>query len=390
MNICLITPSFPPMVDGGVAISTGRLVERCLERGHQVTVISAAPLSHTEQDKAQRKAAVTRLLLYYRLVEDPLRAPAAVAALCDWVKVIHAQHPFDVILAYFVYPGGYLATLLGEQLGVPVVCSCRGNDISKDMFIDPAMLATVLQRTAHLIFVSDSLLAMADTLVPCRGKATVIANAVDSAHFVPAVVSTHRRGPAVVVGTSGILRWKKGLDLLLPLSYRLCSAYPEVRILLAGYGLDAAVDRQIADFLQQYGLQQRVEITGPVPHAQMGMVLQRMDVYVNTSYQEGMPNGVLEAMACALPVVATDADGTPALVEDGSTGSLCKMGDLEALVAHCSRLISQPALRRRFGRAGRARVQQYFRPDREAAAVEAVLHRACHSTGTQALANGNN
>jgi glycosyltransferase involved in cell wall biosynthesis len=297
------------------------------------------------------------------------------------LQVLHQQQPFHVILAYFVYPGGYLATLLGERLGVPVVCSCRGNDISKDVFIDPFTIAAVLQRSTQLIFVSDSLLRMADTLVPCRGKSTVVANAVDSGRFVPAAVSADQRAPVVVVGTSGVLRWKKGIELFLPLSSRLCRAYPEVRILLAGYALDAAVDEQIAAFLQRAGLQERVEITGPVPHTLMVTSLQRMDIYVNTSYQEGMPNGVLEAMACALPVVATDADGTPALVEDSSTGYLCKMGDLETLVARCGQLITRPALRQRLGRAGRVRVQQHFHPDQEAAAVEAVLHRACQSTG---------
>ena len=98
-----------------------------------------------------------------------------------------------------------------------------------------------------------------------------------------------------------------------------------------------------------------------------------MDLYVNTSYQEGMPNGVLEAMACALPVVATDADGTPDLVQDGVTGYLCPMGDLDAFVARCRTLITQPRLRQRMGRAGRRRVQQHFQPEQEARAVETVL-----------------
>jgi glycosyltransferase involved in cell wall biosynthesis len=209
----------------------------------------------------------------------------------------------------------------------------------------------------------------------------VVANAVDHTCFTPGTVTPAQPARLVVVGTSGILRWKKGIDLLLPLSFRLCTAHPEVRILIAGYGLDAATEEQIGDFLEGSGLSRRIEITGPLPHAQMVRALQRMDIYVNTSYQEGMPNGVLEAMACALPVVATDADGTPALIEDGITGYLCKMGDLGTLLTRCSHLITHPALRQRFGQAGRRRVQQHFHPDQEAAAVEAVLHHACQSKG---------
>jgi glycosyltransferase involved in cell wall biosynthesis len=176
------------------------------------------------------------------------------------------------------------------------------------------------------------------------------------------------------------MRWKKGIDLLLPLIHQLCASHA-VRILIAGYGLDNAIDQQITDFLNRHSLHERVEITGPLPHQQMVQALQRLDVYLNTSYQEGMPNGILEAMACALPVVATDADGIPQLVEDNVTGYLCRMGDLEALVSRCRSLLEQPALRQRMGLAGRQRVQQHFHPDHEVATVEAILQEACISKG---------
>jgi glycosyltransferase involved in cell wall biosynthesis len=294
----------------------------------------------------------------------------------DWLHTQHQQEPFDVLLAYFVYPSGYLAVTWGERLGVPVVCSCRGNDISKDMFIDPVPLATVLQRCTRLIFVCDSLLHMADTLVSCQARATVVANAVDGTLFMPRQRPLPLLSQPVIVGSSGIMRWKKGLDLLLPLLHRLCTG-SDVHVLIAGYGLDAAVDQQLTHFLTQSGLHQRVEMTGSLPHGQMSSALQRMDIYVNTSYQEGMPNGVLEAMACGLPVVATDADGTPDLVVNGVTGFLCRMGDLEALADGCQRLIADAALRQRLGEAGRLRVQQLFSPEREATAVETVLRQAC-------------
>jgi glycosyltransferase involved in cell wall biosynthesis len=366
------------MVDGGVAIATGRLVARLLQRGHQITVVTtAAPLEATTATATMPAvAAQPGMSLHYGLVEDPLRAASAVAALCTWVQTRHQACPFDVILAYFVYPAGYLATVLGELLGVPVVCSCRGNDVSKEMFITPEILATVLTRSTRVMFVSTSLLHMADTLVPCRAKATVVANAVDSTLFAPKANGAPSQSQPVVLGTSGLMRWKKGIDLFLPLIHTLCTTHA-VRVLVAGYGLDAAIDRQMADFLNSHGLRQQVEITGPLPHPQMVHALRRMDLYVSTSYQEGMPNGVLEAMACALPVVATDADGTPDVVQDGVTGYLCPMGDLNALVTCCRTLIEQPALRQRMGHAGRLRVQQHFHPDQEATGVEAVLQQVC-------------
>lgn len=376
MHICLVTPSFPPMVDGGVAIATGRLVERLLCRDHRVTVLTTPSQSHMSDVACSPVTGLGSLTLHYGLVQEPLHTPADVTALCRWALARHQQHPFDVMLAYFVYPSGYLATTLGAHLGVPVVCSCRGNDVSKDLFIDPATLAMVLQRSTRLIFVSASLLHMADTLVPCRAKSVIVANAVDCTQFAPAPASPEMRRQSVVLGTSGLIRWKKGIDLFLPLIRDLCATY-DVRIVIAGYGLDATVDHQIVNFLSRHDLCERVDILGPLPHDRMVDALRRMNIYVTTSYQEGMPNGVLEAMACALPVVATAADGIPQLVEDRVTGYLCALGDMRALATHCRTLIEQPALRQQMGQAGRWRVLQHFHPDREVAAVEAILQQAC-------------
>src|SRR5215467_1935375 len=125
MHICLLTPSFPPMVDGGVAISTGRLVQCLLRRGHQITVVTTLPPASPGGSPSISPGVVQLgMTMHYGLMEDPLRATPAVEALHVWAQAQHQRVPFDVILAYFVYPAGYLATVLGAALGVPVVCSC--------------------------------------------------------------------------------------------------------------------------------------------------------------------------------------------------------------------------------------------------------------------------
>src|SRR5262249_35871309 len=103
MHICLLTPSFPPMVDGGVAIATGRLVASLLQRGHQITVWTTVPPedSATHTPFMPPVAVQPGMSLHYGLVADPLRAASAVAALYAWVQAQHQACPFDVILAYF-------------------------------------------------------------------------------------------------------------------------------------------------------------------------------------------------------------------------------------------------------------------------------------------------
>ena len=76
--------------------------------------------------------------------------------------------------------------------------------------------------------------------------------------------------------------------------------------------------------------------------------------------REGIPNVLKEAMACGLPVVASDISGIPELVEEGRSGLLVPPGDTAALADALQRLYDDPALRRSMGRAGRERIVDEF------------------------------
>jgi glycosyltransferase involved in cell wall biosynthesis len=100
-----------------------------------------------------------------------------------------------------------------------------------------------------------------------------------------------------------------------------------------------------------------------------------MDLYVQASVAEGMPNSVLEAMATALPVVATAVGGTPEVVLEGETGLLVPPRDPFALADAMLKLLADPGLAEAFGRAGRARVEAHFGEDRMRERLEALLDR---------------
>lgn len=101
--------------------------------------------------------------------------------------------------------------------------------------------------------------------------------------------------------------------------------------------------------------------------------LRTLDVYVQPSLAEGMPNAVLEAMACGLPVVATDVGGTREAVVDGETGWLVRPGDCETIVARLRVLLSDQVLRRRMGDAARLRVERNFSLDSAVQALDRLI-----------------
>ena len=83
---------------------------------------------------------------------------------------------------------------------------------------------------------------------------------------------------------------------------------------------------------------------------------------------EGIPVSLVEAMACGLPAVGTDAGGTPELLRDGA-GIVVPQGDSKALAAAIERLAGDPALRAELGARGRERVREAFAADEVAAAL---------------------
>jgi glycosyltransferase involved in cell wall biosynthesis len=190
----------------------------------------------------------------------------------------------------------------------------------------PRLVGAVLRRARTVICVSEALAEAART---CGARdVRVIRNGVD----IPA--SAGREAPNAEVLFAGRLSPEKGIDELLAAT--------------AGMNLVVAGDGPLRDRVPS--------ALGFVLHDELSRLYARAAVVVLPSHREGLPLCVLEAMAHGKPIVATAVGGIPELVEDGVTGLLVQPGDPEGLRAALGRLLADPVLRRRLGRAGRKRV----------------------------------
>ena len=132
------------------------------------------------------------------------------------------------------------------------------------------------------------------------------------------------------------------------------------------------------------GLGDRVEFLGPLSESDLAAYLHACDVFVLPSVSRQETFGVvqLEAMACGKPVVSTDLPtGVPWVNVHERTGLVVPSGDADALATALTRLLADPALRARYGEAGRARVERDFTVQAMTAATTAV-YREVLSAGT--------
>jgi glycosyltransferase involved in cell wall biosynthesis len=161
---------------------------------------------------------------------------------------------------------------------------------------------------------------------------------------------------APLVLFAGRLAPQKGVDDLIGALDLLQHVAPSIKTLIVG---DGPLRQQLEDRASAYRLGSFVRFLGhrnDVPR-----LLEASDLLVLPSLYEGLPNVVLEAMQFRKPVVATAAPGTTELVVDGQTGLLVPLGKPPALAQAIRTVIQDPALARRFGEAGKARIDAEFR-----------------------------
>jgi glycosyltransferase involved in cell wall biosynthesis len=139
---------------------------------------------------------------------------------------------------------------------------------------------------------------------------------------------------------------------------------------IAGDGPQRDELHRLASELQ---LGEHVEFMGNV--SDVPSVLAGASVYVQPSHPEGMPNSVLEAMACALPIVATRISGNIDLVEEGASGLLVPAGDDEALAQALTALLAAPERARAMGLRSREIVERRFSVPSVLQQLLAAYHR---------------
>jgi glycosyltransferase involved in cell wall biosynthesis len=179
---------------------------------------------------------------------------------------------------------------------------------------------------------------------------------------------------ARVIASAGRLVGWKGLRVIVAL---LPQIPQDVNFLVIGEGPEAAILRAQA---AQLGVGARVHFCGRIPHDELPQVLAQADMLVQPSLgEESFGITLVEAMACALPVLASRQGGMTEIVVPGVTGELLPAGELEAWRAGIAQLLQQPDRMRAMGAAGRERVVDEFTWAANAAKLERLLQerKAC-------------
>jgi glycosyltransferase involved in cell wall biosynthesis len=396
MRIAMVSEHASPLaalggVDaGGQNVYVARLTEELARRGHDVTVYTRrddpglpdrVPLpggAVVEHVPAGPPASLPKDALFEHM-------PSFGAYLA---RVWRRRRP-DVVHAHFWMSG--MASLLGAgPHGVPVVQTFHALGTVKRRHqgradTSPAERVGVERQIGRvcervLATCTDEVHELADMGISPR-RVSVVPCGVDAAHFHPGADPATAPAPVRAqrhrLLACGRLVPRKGYDLAI----RALTRIPHTELLVAG-GPPAELlhtepeAERLLKLAVAEGVADRVRLLGAVDPAAMPALMRGADLVVCTPVYEPFGIVPLEAMACAVPVLATDVGGHRDSVADGRTGRLVRAGDPVAVVAAARELLDGDRLRLRYGTAGRERVLARFTWRRVADGAEQVYRRA--------------
>lgn len=317
-------------------------------------------------------------------------APLALAAGCAVTRRVARSVGAEIVHAHWVIPSGVMAALSLSPL--PLVVSLHGSDIflAERSRVLGAAARFAFRRAGAVTACSEDLRQRAARFGADPDTSMVVPYGVDTRQFAPnadarvSVRREHRLGDDTpIVVAAGRLTRKKGFEFLIDALSALVGRFSRVVVVIVGEGDLTAELRERAAAL---GIGNHLRLVGAVPQGQVSEWLSAADVIAVPSVHDeagnvdGLPNVLLEALASATPVVATDVGGIASVTDDGVTARIVPERNAAALSEAIGQLLARPTEARAMGAAARDAMCRSHTWTSVAAMFEAQYERAVQHT----------
>lgn len=333
MRILVVSHEFPP-IGGGGANACYYLTRGFCSQGHEVTVITANYQGLPEREIAEG-VEIIRVSSRRKNREYCDFAEMLSYLLKAWSvaeRMVKKKH-YDICQVFFGIPSGPIGYLLKKKYHIPYIIRFGGGDIpgfqarfDKLYKLIAPLIRQIWQNGDRLVANSEGLRQLAYRFYD-KKEIMVITNGVDTSYYLPkgnieadycdctwqySSKDTNKKNKIYLLFVSRLLE-RKGLQSLLPQMRHIiqgCSA--EIHLTVVG---DGPYRDTLEQMVKEEGIEEYVSFDGYKDRKQIVEYYQNADIFVLPSKKEGMPNVVLEAMACALPIVMTSCEGSEELIQ---------------------------------------------------------------------------
>lgn len=360
---------------GGSGVLATELALGLGRRGHQVHLLATGHPFRLPKDTpgVTLHTAASPSHPLFETRDDSLTLAAALISLCR-------DHPVDVIHGHYALPHGPGIMLARRALGPdapPWALTLHGTDVTQlatERGYRELIRVAALDAGA-LTTPSAALAESAAAALDLDGPIEVVPNFVDTDRFTP--LPAPRGRPPTVAHVSNFRPVKRSLDAVEAFAV-VAAAHPTCRLILIGDGPERpAAEARLADL----GLSHRAHVLQARPS--VAPLLAEADVLLMTSCQESFGLAALEAMSCGLPVVGTQTGGLPELIQEGVTGHLVPVADIDGLARATLGLIEDAEARHQMGDAARRYALAHGQPGPVLDRYEAIYRRLAASTSQE-------
>jgi glycosyltransferase involved in cell wall biosynthesis len=312
------------------------------------------------------------------VTEIPRKSGKEFTRLFKLIKELKRIKP-DIVNTYMFSANSY-GRIAAVLTGVPVIIASERNagEIGKDKDRSELFIDKFLTLFSHGIICNSyrcsEVLIKQYSYKP--GKVFTVQNGIDMSSYMNG--NNLRNSSEKVVGTVGRLYPQKNHKLFMDMAKKVLDARndKDINFMIIG---DGPLRTELEDYARRLKVEDNVIFTGS--RGDIPELLAGMDVFVITSYYEGLSNAIMEAMASALPVVATDVGGSSELVIDGKTGYLCPSNDSGTIADRVMGLLDDGTEARRTGEAGRNKIMNEFGMDRMVRSTEDIYKKFIEMKG---------
>jgi len=278
----------------------------------------------------------------------------------------HKENLFDLVLGISMFPDAEVAVAIGNELGLPVATLAVGSDAMLYPVWQPVLwrrLGSILEKVDLPIGVSESICKKIAETGKCKQKPLCVYLGRDNEKFSPPKDKSKVRqklGLAeddIVAIYVGAVADFKGINELVTVAEGLLEKYCNFRLVCLG---DGPAIEKLVQLGASVGRDNAVVLPGLVSPQEVPTYLQASDFMVFPSHSEGMPQSILEAMDCGLPVVATRVGGIPEAVVDGETGILIDAKNTGQLRGAMEKMINDKEFRITAGHKGHLLAKKKF------------------------------
>ncbi|HRY27845.1 MAG TPA: glycosyltransferase family 4 protein [Candidatus Moranbacteria bacterium] len=269
-------------------------------------------------------------------------------------KKLAKENKYDLTHSFFSVPCGVISLLLKRKFRIPYIISLRGSDVPgySERFTALYKIITPIikkvWREAYFVIANSQGLAELSLKSSPEKEIGIIPNGIDIEEFFPDL-SKKNKDQFTIICVSRVTP-RKGIRFLIQAFNVLSRRYDYIKLVIVGDGNERA---SLEDLVQALGLKEKVLFTGPVLHEKVLGYYQKANIFALPSMNEGMSNTMLEALACGLPLVATDTGGTKELIEDGQNGFIVKMKESHDLAEKIEKFLLNRNLEKEMGQKSR-------------------------------------